>query len=66
MNRLVNYYAASNPAHKKIKNIYKGLRECNTDQIIDFGLHEFLTKFIDDISIVYGDLERVYFLGTDK
>ncbi len=66
MNRLVNYYAASNPAHKKIKNIYKGLQECNTDQIIDFGLHEFLTKFIDDISVVYDDLEKVYFLGTDK
>ena len=66
MNRLVNYYDTSTPAHKKIKNIYKGLQECTTDQIVDFGLHEFLTKFIDDISVVYDDLERVYFLGTDK
>ena len=49
-----------------IRNIYKGLQECTTDQIVDFGLHEFLTKFIDDISVVYDDLERVYFLGTDK
>ena len=37
------------------------------NQIVDFGLHEFLTKFIDDmVSVVYDDLERVYFLGTDK
>ena len=66
MNRLVKYYNSSNKAHKKIQTIYKGLRKSNADQIIEFGLHEFLTKFIDDISAIYNDLENVYFLGTDK
>ena len=43
MNRLVKYYNSSNKAHKKIQTIYKGLRKSNADQIIEFGLHEFLT-----------------------
>ena len=46
--------------------IYNHLQQSDTDQIIEFGLHEFLTKFIDDISIVYDDLENAYFLGTNK
>ena len=46
--------------------IHKGFVNSNAEQIIDFGLHEFLTKFIDDMSTTYSDLEEVYFLGTDR
>ena len=40
--------------------------DSSADEIIEFGLHEFLTKFIDDMSTTYSDLEEVYFLGIDK
>ena len=66
MNRLAKNYNHNNIAYKKIKVIYNHLQQSDTDQIIEFGLHEFLTKFIDDISIVYDDLENAYFLGTNK
>ena len=66
MNRLAKNYNHNNIAYKKIKVIYNHLQQSDTDQIIEFGLHEFLTKFIDDISMVYDDLENVYFLGTNK
>ena len=66
MNRLAKNYNHNNIAYKKIKVIYNHLQQSDTDQIIEFGLHEFLTKFIDDISVVYDDLETAYFLGTNK
>ena len=66
MNRLAKNYNHNNKAYKKIKVIYNHLQQSDTDQIIEFGLHEFLTKFIDDISVVYDDLETAYFLGTNK
>ncbi|GIS46596.1 MAG: hypothetical protein Ct9H90mP18_09280 [Gammaproteobacteria bacterium] len=44
----------------------KGLLNSSAEQIINFGLHEFLTKFIDDIGNVYHDLEIVYFSGTQE
>ena len=36
----------------------------NLYDILDEGLHEFLTNFIKDISAVYLDLEKKYFLGS--
>jgi len=46
--------------------IHKGLSNSTSEQIIEFGLHEFLTKLIDDMSTTYSDLEEIYFLGIDK
>ena len=66
LGRLTKFYKSDNKAHRNIKSIHKGLTNSSADEIIEFGLHEFLTKFIDDMSTTYSDLEEVYFLGIDK
>ena len=66
VNRLCQFYNSKNVVHRKINTIYKGLLNSSAEQIINFGLHEFLTKFIDDIGNVYHDLEIVYFSGTQE
>ena len=63
---LTKFYNSDNAAHRNVKLIHKGFVNSSADEIIEFGLHEFLTKFIDDMSITYSDLENIYFLGTDK
>ena len=66
LGRLTKFYNSDNAAHRNVKLIHKGFVNSSADEIIEFGLHEFLTKFIDDMSITYSDLENIYFLGTDK
>ncbi len=66
LGRLAQFYQSDNAANRNVKKIHKGFVNSNAEQIIDFGLHEFLTKFIDDMSTTYSDLEEVYFLGTDR
>ena len=66
LGRLAQFYKSDNAANRNVKIIHKGFVNSNAEQIIDFGLHEFLTKFIDDMSTTYSDLEEVYFLGTDR
>lgn len=66
VNRLCEFYENKNIVHRKISTIYKGLRDCSAEQIINFGLHEFLTKFIEDIGNVYADIEVVYFSGINR
>ena len=66
LERLTQFYNSDNAANRNVKKIHKGFMNSNAEEIIDFGLHEFLTKFIDDMSTTYSDLEEVYFLGTDR
>ena len=66
LGRLTQFYKSDNAANRNVQIIHKGFVNSNAEQIIDFGLHEFLTKFIDDMSTTYSDLEEVYFLGTDR
>ena len=66
LERLTQFYNSDNAANRNVKKIHKGFINSNAEEIIDFGLHEFLTKFIDDMSTTYSDLEEVYFLGTDR
>ena len=66
LGRLAQFYNSDNAANRNVKKIHKGFINSNAEEIIDFGLHEFLTKFIDDMSTTYSDLEEVYFLGTDR
>ena len=66
LGRLTQFYNCDNAANRNVKKIHKGFINSNAEEIIDFGLHEFLTKFIDDMSTTYSDLEEVYFLGTDR
>ena len=66
LGRLTKFYNSDNAAHRNVKIIHKGFVNSSSEKIIEFGLHEFLTKFIDDMSTTYSDLEEVYFLGTDR
>ena len=66
LGRLTEFYNSDNAANRNVKKIHNGFINSNAEEIIDFGLHEFLTKFIDDMSTTYSDLEEVYFLGTDR
>ena len=66
LGRLTQFYNSDNAANRNVKKIHNGFTNSNAQEIIDFGLHEFLTKFIDDMSTTYSDLEEVYFLGTDR
>ena len=44
--------------------MFKKLKKLSVNDILDEGLHQFLINFIEDISKVYNDLEKKYFLGT--
>ena len=52
------------PGNSKIENLFRKLKKLSVNDILDEGLHEFLTTFIKDISAVYSDLEKKYFLGS--
>ena len=48
----------------KIEYLFRRLKKLTVNDILEEGLHDFLTRFIDDISIVYKDMEKKFFLGT--
>ena len=43
---------------QKLEYLFKKLKSLTVNDILDEGLHEFLRNFIEDISIVYQDLEK--------
>ncbi len=64
LKRLKNHYKENKNFPSKIENLFRKLKKLTVNDILDEGLHEFLTKFIEDISAVYSDLENKYFLGS--
>ena len=61
---LKNHYKENKNFPSKIENLFRRLKKLTVNDILDEGLHEFLTTFIEDISAVYSDLENKYFLGS--
>tara|TARA_X000000950_G_scaffold268318_1_gene345715 strand:+ start:337 stop:1290 length:954 start_codon:yes stop_codon:yes gene_type:complete len=61
---LKNHYKENKNFPSKIENLFRRLKKLTVNDILDEGLHEFLTSFIEDISAVYSDLENKYFLGS--
>ena len=61
---LKKHYKENKNFPSKIENLFKRLKKLTVNDILDEGLHEFLTNFIEDISAVYSDLENKYFLGS--
>ena len=47
-----------------MESLFRKLKKLSVNDILDEGLHEFLRSFIKDISVVYSDLEKKYFVGT--
>ena len=53
---------------EKVNKIYNTLKDLNTkiqeekiESIVDFGLHEFVTQFINKISSVDSDIQMEFF-----
>ena len=64
LKRLKKHYKENKNFPSKIENLFRKLKKLSVNDILDEGLHEFLTTFIKDISAVYSDLEKKYFLGS--
>jgi len=64
LNRLKKNYGESNVSLPKIKQIYKRLKTTSVNTILDEGLHDFLSRFIKDISSVYQSVEKKYFMSN--
>ncbi len=64
LKRLKKHYKENKNLPSKTENLFRKLKKLSVNDILDEGLHEFLTTFIKDISSVYSDLEKKYFLGS--
>ena len=64
LKRLKSYYKDNKMFSSKIEYLFRRLKKLTVNDILEEGLHDFLTRFIDDISIVYKDMEKNFFLGT--
>ena len=64
LNRLKKNYGESNVSLPKINQIYKRLKTTSVSTILDEGLHDFLSRFIKDISSVYQSVEKKYFMSN--
>ena len=61
LTRLKKIYGEKTASLTKINMLYKTLKSSTVTQILDEGLHDFLSKFIKDISSVYQSVEKKYF-----
>ena len=64
LNRLRSNYHEKRIISNKIEYLFKKLKKLTVSDILEEGLHEFLTNFIEDISKVYQGLEKKYFSGS--
>ena len=62
LGRLSKFYKQASSSNKKIGLMYKNIRSLNADKITEIGLHEFLKSFIEEINLVYKNLNRNTFL----
>ena len=64
LNRLKKNYGEKSISINKINLLYKKLKNTSVNEILDEGLHDFLTSFIKDISSVYQSVEKKYFMSS--
>ena len=66
LDRLSNFYKQKTKAKSQVKLMYQDFKKLNASKISDIGLHEFLRSFIKDINLIYSNLEKKYFFGTEE
>ena len=66
LERLGNFYKQKTKAKSQVKLMYRDFKKLNANKISDIGLHEFLRSFIKDINLIYSNLEKKYFFGTEE
>ena len=63
LDRLGRGYGRSTEAQTKARSMVAELAEATVEDIFDEGLHEFLTRFIDEIGALGGVIRDVYLAG---
>ncbi len=66
LDRLGRGYGRSTEAQTKARNMLAELAEATVEDIFDEGLHEFLTRFIDEIGTLSGVIRDVYLAGDAR
>ena len=66
LERLSTFYKQKTKAKTQVKLMYRDLKKMDANKISDIGLHEFLRLFIQDINLIYSNLEKKYFFGTEE
>jgi len=66
LKRLKKFYKQKTSAESGISSMHKKFQKLSAQKVLKFGLHDFLKKFILDLSSVYKNLEKKYFLGAEK
>ncbi len=64
LGRLKKSYGEKTISIPKINILYKKIKNTSVNDILDEGLHDFLTNFIKDISSVYHSVEKKYFMSN--
>ena len=66
LKRLKKFYKKKSKAEELANSLHTNFNKLTVNNILDNGLHEFLERFIIDLSEIYGQLENKYFLGIEK
>lgn len=64
LNRLANAYGRTTKAHERLRGVLGELGEAQLDDIIENGLHEFLTRFIQQNAALGQDVADSYLFGV--
>lgn len=65
LDRLARAYGSSNHAHQRQRGLLAELAEARVDDIISEGLHEFLTRFINENAALSRDVADGYLFGVN-
>ena len=60
------FYKKKSKAEELANTLHANFNKLTVNNILDSGLHEFLERFIIDLSEIYSQLESKYFLGAEK
>lgn len=66
LDRLARGYGRAGPAQTRARALVAELAEAKVDDIFDEGLHEFLTRFIDDVAALSGVIHHAYLSGEAR
>jgi uncharacterized alpha-E superfamily protein len=63
LDRLAKAYRRTTDAQAQARSVMAGIAEAKVEEIFDEGLHEFLTRFIEDIARIGGAVHDGYLSG---
>ncbi|MBT8455769.1 MAG: alpha-E domain-containing protein [Rhodobacteraceae bacterium] len=66
LDRLARAYGRTTEAQTRIRGIVGELCETTVDDIFDEGLHEFLTRVINEVALLSGIIHEVYLSGETR